>query len=96
MMVDSVVQRKEIEMDESIPISRLKGIRLIFEDDLYELARFVMKVQLARDTPTMKTRATVGLIISHYARMLLTSDHQFRRVVESHGIHINTVVEPDD
>lgn len=83
-------------MDERIPISRLKGIKLIFEDDLYELAQFVMKLQLAQDTPTMKRRATVGLIISHYARMLLTHDQQLKHLVQSQGISMNAVIEPDD
>ena len=83
-------------MADPIPLSRLKGIKCVYEDDLFELAKFIMKVQIARDTPTRKTRATVGLIVSHYAHMLLTTDIGMRQMVQAQGICLDSVVEPDD
>jgi hypothetical protein len=83
-------------MGEKIPVSRLKGLKLVFEDDLYQLAQFILKVQTTQDTPTRKARATVHLVLSYYAQILHTDECRFIPLAKKHGLSLGDTIEPDD
>ena len=83
-------------MHEQIPVSRLKGLMIVFENDLYELAQFKLKVHLARDTPTQKTRTTVHGIISDYEHLAKVNYRRVCDLATRHGLPLDASIEPDN
>lgn len=51
-------------MHKTVHVSHLKGFNVVFYNDLYELAYFDLKKNLATDTPTQRSRTTVHGLVS--------------------------------
>lgn len=82
-------------MSDSGPISRLRGLKVVFEDDLYELSQFILTVHLTRDTPTLKTRTTVHGLIRDYEYLANINGNQARNLVQRHGLPLAASIVPD-
>jgi hypothetical protein len=83
-------------MHKRVPVSVLKNFRVVFEDDLYELACFGLKVHLATDTPTQRSRTTVHGLESIYERILSKEIPHLRHQLQKAGIPLGASIEPDD
>lgn len=83
-------------MDESIPVSRLKGLKVLFENDLYELALFKLKVNLTQDTPTQTVRTTVHGIISAYEYLGKINHRRACNMAARHGLPLDVPIVPDE
>ena len=81
-------------MSDTVPVSRLRGLNVVFENDLYELARFTLQVHLARDTPTHKTRTTVHGLIGDYEYLAHINGNQARDLVTRHGLPLDACIGP--
>ena len=80
----------------SVPVSRLKGFSVVFKDDLYELACFDLKRNLATDTPTQRGRTTVNGLVGIYENILGNSLQHVRKQLTDGGIPLGASIEPDE
>lgn len=83
-------------MRDKISVEALRGVSLLFADDVYELARFLLKMDMAKDKPDAKGRHTVHGVATAYA-MIAQVDHEaIREVLEARGLPLGAVVERDE
>ena len=82
---------------EKIGITALKGINILFEDDIYELAYWLLKANEARDRGTnTKSRHTVYGVAGVYAMEAHMNRDDIVRVLESHGLPSGATIEYDE
>ena len=81
-------------MSERVEVSRLRGLQVLFEDDLYELAMFLLKVHMAQDTPTQTTRTTVHGLVAAYARLVTVNGDRARAMLEASGLSLGACIVP--
>lgn len=77
-----------------IGVSALQGIGVLFEDDLYELAQWLLKLETARNRGTNnKSRHTVYGLAGVYATAAHLSRELVVRVLERHGLPLDATIE---
>jgi len=92
-------RRHTVQLPESkkIGITALKGIGILFEDDIYELAYWLLKMNDAKDRGTnTKSRHTVYGVAGVYAMEARLNRDDIVRVLESHGVPSGATIEYDD
>lgn len=82
-------------MSERVEVSRLRRLQVLFEDDLYELAMFLLKVHIAQDTPTQTSRTTVHGLAAAYARLVSGNGDRARATLEASGLPLGACIVPD-
>ena len=82
-------------MIKTIPVSRLRGLKVVFQDDLYELAQFVLKFQQAHDPPTTRTRTTVHGLLTVYEYVARLSSSYAPVPAARHGLPLDATIVPD-
>jgi len=78
-----------------IAVSRLKGLNVFFEDDLYELAMFTLKLHLARDIPTQTTRTTVHGLACEFEYLANLRDRRVQKLVAGRGLPLGASIVAD-
>src|SRR5436305_13512821 len=83
-----------------VEVSRIRGIKILYEDDLYELANVVLKIMDATDKLSegaVISRPTIDGLTKHYCS-LCNGKIDSERIVEiivKHGLGIGDVIEFD-
>lgn len=78
-------------------MSTLKGINVLFEDDLYELAFWLLKLDTARDRQTNSTsRYTVYGLAGVYSLCAKLNRDTVIRILESRGLPSGATIEYDE
>jgi hypothetical protein len=82
---------------EKIGVTALKGVSVLFEDDIYDLANWLLKVNEAKDKGTdHRSRRTVYGLAGAYSQAADIGRDQIIRVLEVHGLPLGATVEYDD
>jgi hypothetical protein len=80
----------------AISVEALRGIQVLFADDVYEIACFLLRLDMARDKPDARGRHTVHGVAAAYARLTLMDQASIVRVLEAHGLPLAAIVEGDE
>jgi len=87
----------EPNMREQIRVSELKRVSILCEDDVYDLACLLLRINDARDKGTnCKSRQTVKGVAGKYAMLTNISHSQVEAVFEQHGLPFGATVEHDE
>jgi hypothetical protein len=89
--------------NETIKASTLLGISILFENDLYELARFVVKIHRAQDEEAnrkssgtrQESRSTLLGLAHKYAYLTNVSSDRVKDAIEQAGLSLATTIEDD-
>jgi|GEM_PF-1766071 len=80
-----------------IGVTALKGICVLFEDDIYELACWLLKVDTAKQRGTNnKSRHTVYGLTGVYSTSADLSRDTIINILESYGLPLGATVECDE
>ena len=75
------------------PVSALDGINVLFPNDLRDLAAFILRANIAQDTPTQKGRQTLhGLARSYSMICRVDSDH-ISEILTDHGLPLGNTID---
>jgi hypothetical protein len=83
-----------------VALSRLRGITILYEDDLYELANIVLKIMVATDKLSdigIMSRPTINGLAKQYS-FLCSGKIDSERIGESivkHGLDLGDIIEFD-
>ena len=81
--------------EERISVEALKGVSVLYEGDVYELAQLLLRVNDAKDKGTNRTsRHTVHGLASAYCNLADVEFENIITVFERHGLSLGAVVEP--
>jgi hypothetical protein len=82
---------------EKIGITALKGVSFLFEDDIYDLAHWLLKMNGAKDKGTnCRSRHTVYGLTAVYSMVADVSRDEIVNILESHGLPLGATVEYDN
>ncbi len=89
---------------QKIPVSALKGLGVFFENDLYVLAHFLLKMDDAKDAAANvqhngtqgKSRYTVHGLVSTYSMVARTNLNHIEPDLERRGLPLGATIEYDD
>jgi hypothetical protein len=80
-----------------IGITALKGINILFDDDIYELAYWLLKMNDAKNRGTnTRSRHTVYGVAGIYAMQVRLDRDDIVHLLESHGLPSGATIEYDD
>lgn len=80
-----------------VHLARLKGIRVLFEGDLHQLAQFVLRAYDAEQAGTTSVaRPTLHGLAGIYAAALHVDREAVEQVMKAHGLPLGATVEFDD
>jgi hypothetical protein len=91
-----------IKERDRIPLGDLKGVNVYCEDDLHDLALWMMKLNDARakyEGSTTISRPTLNGLANRFAQLIdpMRPDYEtVLAVVEKHGLHLGAVIDFDD
>jgi hypothetical protein len=99
----STAQRGALTRQE-IPVSALKGLGVFFDNDLYVLALFLLKMDDAKDAVANaqnngtqgKSRYTVHGLVSAYSMIARVNLNHIEPDLEQHGLPLGATIEYDD
>jgi hypothetical protein len=81
-------------MEQRIDLTRLKGIGILYADDLYDLGRFVLKAYDAQWRGTRsKSRPTLHGLARIYGLILNCDSKPFEKTIEAYGLPIGATVD---
>ena len=79
-----------------IGVTALKGISVLYKDDIYDLACLLLKMNDAKDRGTnSRSRHTVYGLASTYSMIANMSHDAIINIFESHGLPLGATVEHD-
>ena len=83
-------------MNDKISVEALKGIGVLYEGDIYDLACLLLKLNDAQDKGTNhRSRHTVYGVASDYSMLTRESRDKIIRILEKHGFPLGATVEHD-
>ncbi len=83
--------------EEKIGITALKGVSVLYEDDIYDLACLLLKMNEAKDRGTNhRSRHTVHGLATAYSMIANMSRDAVLNIFEAHDLPLRAVVEYDD
>jgi hypothetical protein len=81
-------------MDQKIDLTRLKGVEILFKDDLYDLGKFVLKAFDARWAGTgSRARPTLHGLARIYASVLNCASKPLEEAIEAQGLPLAATVD---
>jgi hypothetical protein len=84
-------------MKDKISVAALKGVGILYEDDIYDLACLLLKLDDAQDKGTnRRSRHTVYGVASDYSMLTRQSRDKIVRILERHGLPLGATVEHDE
>lgn len=84
-------------MDKKLGVGALKGAGVLYQDDLYDLARVLLKMYDAREASTgAKVRPTLNGLAKKYSVLMDIGLDAILRTIENHGLTLDTVLDHDD
>jgi hypothetical protein len=79
----------------TISVDALRGIQVLFAGDVYEIAQFLLKLDMARDKPGVRARHTVYGVATAYAMTAQIDRASILEVLETYGLPLAAVVDSD-
>jgi len=81
-----------------VALSSFKLISILFEDDFYEIAGFILNMRRAKDRgPTRRSRPMVHGVATGYARLIVDVEvRQIEARLQAYGIDLGATIEFDD
>jgi len=80
-------------MDEEIDLASLKGIAILFDNDLHDLGKFVLRAFDARWAGTgSKARPTLYGLAGIYGRILSCPSGPFEEAIRAYGLPLGAAV----
>ena len=80
-------------MDDEIDLASLKGIGILFDNDLHDLGKFVLTAFDARWAGTgSKARPTLYGLAGIYGRILSCPSGPFEEAISAHGLPLGAAV----
>jgi hypothetical protein len=84
-----------------VEVSRLRGITILYEDDLYELATIVLKIMSATDKLSegvVRSRPTVTGLAKQYSLLCNGNidSEGIGEILVKHGLDIGAIIEFDN
>jgi hypothetical protein len=77
-----------------ISVERLKGLSYVAQDDLYDLARLLLRLHQADEERTgCRGRTTVGGIATAFANLRSCDREPIRRFLKNHGLPLSATIE---
>jgi hypothetical protein len=91
---------RNISPNNRIEIRRLRGIKILYEDDLYELANIVLKIMDATDDLSggrVISRPTINGLSKQYSFICSDQIHseQIVDIIAKYGLDIGDIIEFD-
>ena len=84
-------------MNDKISVEALKGVGVLYEGDIYDLACLLLKLNDAQDKGTnRRSRHTVYGVASDYSMLTRESRDKIMRILERHGLPLGATVEHDE
>jgi len=84
-------------MKDKISVEALKGVGVLYEGDIYDLACLLLKLNDAQDKGTNhRSRHTVYGVASDYSMLTRESRDKIIRILERHGLPLGATVEHDE
>ena len=81
-------------MKEKVDLASLKGIAILYEDDLHDLGQFVLKAYDAQWAGTRsKSRPTLHGLARIYGLILNCSSRPFEEAIEACGLPLDATVD---
>ena len=87
---------KEFQARPKIAVRKLKGLNVFFDNDLYELALFTLKLHVARDTPTETTRTTIHGLSCEFEYLARLGDRRVQKLVAARGLQLEASIVADE
>jgi hypothetical protein len=90
-----------VEVD-AIPLSKLKGIKVYYEDDLYDVALLILKLMDARakyESSNTRSRPTINGLIRDFASLIDATSPDEETVfsaIEKYNFPLNAGIEFDE
>ena len=84
-------------MNEKIGVKALKGVSVLYQDDIYDLACFLLKLDDAKDKGTnRRSRYTIYGLATVYSMIANVSRGGIIDIFKSHGLPLAATVEYDN
>lgn len=84
-------------MNKKIGVGSLKNKRVLFEDDLYDLACLLLKINDTKDEGTnIKSRQTIKGLIGKYAQLTNIDHAQITAAVSKYSLPLGATIEHDE
>jgi hypothetical protein len=86
------MKRGRVKESKSINLSELKGIKVLYENDFYELAKVVIKINAANDKVkgNIESRPTINGLATIYSYIIIDNhdwnSERILSIVKNHGI----------
>jgi hypothetical protein len=81
---------------QKIKVSALKAVSILYEGDIYDLALFLLRLDIARTTRTTTRRHTVHGVASHYATITWMKLEDVEEPLVRHGFSLRASIDSDD
>ncbi len=87
---------------DAIPLSKLKGIKVYYEDDLYDVAFLILKLRDARakyESSNSKSRPTINGLVSDFASLIdpiMPDKNMIFSAIEKYKFPLNVGIEFDE
>jgi hypothetical protein len=80
----------------TISVEALRNIQVLFAEDVYDIAHFLLKLDIAKDKPGARARHTVHGVATAYAMIAQIDRASILQVLEAYGLPLAAVVERDE
>lgn len=83
-------------MAEKIRVEALRGVQILAEDDLYDLAKLFNRLYQAKASPGVRVRTTSNGLANIYCHRAHVECEQVLGVLHAHGLPPAATIESDD
>ena len=83
-------------IQQKIGVSALKVVSIRYEGDLYELGLWLLRLDLARSTPTCIPRHTVHGLANCYSYLAHIDLQEVSEILTRHGLPLGATIERDE
>ena len=91
-----------MEEIDAIPLSKLKGIKVYYEEDLYDVALLILKLRDARakhESSNRRSRPTINGLVRNFASLINPTSPDEETVfsaIEKYNFPLNAGIEFDE
>ena len=88
--------------NDAIPLNKLKGIKVYYEDDLYDVALLILKLRDARakhESSNRRSRPTINGLVRDFASLIdptMPDEKTVFSAIEKYNFPLNAGIEFDE
>jgi hypothetical protein len=95
-MPKALDRRESLMKDNSVPLRSLAGLSILYEGDLQDLARFILRAYDTRSRGTnSRRRPTLHGLASTYSRILGVELDSIEQVLQARGLNLGATLDYD-